>query len=65
MLSPCIWIQGRDEFSKSWDALIWEEYIAKLLGILIDSDLSFNNHVKMIKKASQNLTAMSRMADII
>ena len=23
----------------------WEEYVAKLLGVLIDSDLSFNNHL--------------------
>ena len=39
-------------FAKVGDALIWEEYIAKLLGIPIDSNLSFDNHVKMvIKKA--------------
>ena len=28
--------------------LMWEEYIAKVLGILIDLDLSFEIHVKMI-----------------
>ena len=27
-------------FAKVDDALIWEEYVAKLLGVLIDSDLS-------------------------
>ena len=39
---------------------------AKLLGILIDRDLSFNVHVKMIcKKASQKLAAISRLANIL
>ena len=52
--------------AKVGDATIWEECVAKLLGILIDSDLTFNDHVKMIcKKASQKLSAISRMADII
>ena len=46
--------------------MIFAKVIAKLLGIPIDSDLYFDNHVKMIiKKASQKLTAMSRIADII
>ena len=53
-------------FAKVDDALIWEEYVAKLLGVLIHSDLSFNNNVKMIcKKASQKLTSISRVTDII
>ena len=53
-------------FAKVGDATIWEECVAKLLGILIDSDLTFNDHVKMTcKKASQKLSAISRMADII
>ena len=53
-------------FAKVVDALIWEEYVAKLLGVLIHSDLSFNNNVKMIcKKASQKLTSISRVTDII
>ena len=34
-------------FAKYGDALIWEEYIAKLLGILIDLGIFFDNHVKM------------------
>ena len=51
---------------KILDAQIWEEYIAKVRGILIGSDLSFDNHAKMInKKASEKLTAISRMTDII
>ena len=39
-------------FAKVGDAIIWEEYAAKLLGILIDSNLSFNDHVKMICKTA-------------
>ena len=35
-------------FAKVADTLIWEGYIAKLLGILIDFELSFNNHVRMV-----------------
>ena len=48
------------------DALLWEENSVKLLGLFIDSELSFNNHVKIIcKKASQKLTATLRLADIL
>ena len=37
-----------------------------LLGILIDFDLSFNDHTKMIcKTASQKLSVIARMTDII
>ena len=50
-------------FAKVGDALIWKEYVAKLLGILIESHLSFDKHVKMIIKMAS--TAMSRIADII
>ena len=35
-------------FAKVRDALIWKEYIAKLPGILIDFDLSFDKQVKAI-----------------
>ena len=50
-------------FAKLGGELLWEEDSAKLLGILIDSSLRFDNHVKMIcKKASQKLTATSRMS---
>lgn len=53
-------------FAKVGDALLWEESTAKLLGILIDRDLSFNDHVKMIyRKASQKLAAISRLANIL
>ena len=53
-------------FVKVGDTIIWEEHIANILGILIDSDLSCNDQVKMIcKNVSQNLSAISRMTDII
>ena len=37
-------------FAKVADALLWEENATKLIGILIDRDLSFHAHVKMIGK---------------
>ena len=53
-------------FAKVGDTIIWEEHIANILGILIVSDLSCNDQVKMIcKNVSQNLSAISRMTDII
>ena len=50
-------------FVSASDETIWEENAVKLLlGILIDSDLIFTNHIKMIcKKASQKLTGIARM----
>ena len=48
------------------DALLWEENSVKLLGLIIDSELTFNNYVQMIcKKASQKLTAIVRLANIV
>ena len=48
-------------FASSSDEIIWEENAVKLLGILIDSDLIFNDHLKIIwKKASKKLTAIYR-----
>ena len=53
-------------FATVGDALIWEEVSAKLLGIIIDSSLTFDNHVKTIcKKASQKLTGISRMSNFM
>ena len=55
MTSSCVRSQNELMFSKVGDAMIWEEYAANLLGILTDSNLSFNDLIKMIcKKASQN-----------
>ena len=48
------------------DALLWEEDSVKLLGLLIDSDLTFDGHVKMICiKASQKLNAIQRLAKFL
>ena len=45
---------------KVGDELIWEEYAAKLIfSVLIDSDLLYNGHVKMICKMT--LQTISRM----
>ena len=53
-------------FAKIEDTLLWEENSAKLLGIIIDSALTFDDHVKMLcKKASQKLTAVSRMSNFM
>ena len=48
------------------DALLWEENSVKLLGLIIDSELTFNSYVQMMcKKVSQKLTAILRLANII
>ena len=53
-------------FASLSDETIWEENAVKLLGILIDSNLTFNDHLKIIcKKASQKLTAISRFCHIL
>ena len=53
-------------YAKVGDALLWEEDSVKLLGLFIDSDLSFHGHVKVIcKKASQKLYAIARLANVI
>ena len=52
-------------FAKVGDELLLEDDFAKVLGILIDSSIKFDNHVKICKKASQNLTTISRMSHYI
>ena len=43
-------------FATVGDALIWEEFSAKLLGIIIDSSLTFNDYVnKSFSKTHWNL----------
>ena len=45
-------------------ALLWGEHSVKLLGLFIDSKLTFDIHVQTIcKKASQKLTAIIRLAN--
>ena len=47
------------------DALLWEEHSVKLLGLFIDSKLTFDIHVQTIcKKTSQKLNAILRLANI-
>ena len=65
MSSVSIWIQIRSDATVG-NALLWEENSVKLLGLLIDSELTFNDHVKIIcKKASQKLAASLRLAYIL
>ena len=53
-------------FASLSDESIWEENAVKSLGISIDSDLTFNDHLKIIcKKASQKLSAISRFFYIL
>ena len=48
------------------DELIWEENAVKLLGLIIDRELTFDTYVRIIcKKASQKLTAILRLANIL
>ena len=48
------------------DELIWEENAVKLLGLIIDRELTFDTYVRTIcKKASQKLTAILRLANIL
>ena len=47
------------------DALLWEENSVKLLGLFVDSKLTFDIHVQtFFKKASQKLTAILRLKNI-
>ena len=53
-------------FASVEDALLWGEQSAKLLGILINSSLKFDDHVKMIcKKDSQKLKSISRILNFM
>ena len=53
-------------FAIKRDAIIWDEVSAKLLKIIIDSSLTFNDHVKMIcKKVSQKLTGIARVSNFM
>ena len=53
-------------FASVGDALLWEEDSAKLLGIIKDSSLTFDSHVTMLcRKASQKLTAISRLSNFM
>ena len=46
--------------------MIWENKNVKLLGVKIDSELKFNDHVSNIyKKACRKLTALKRLTKIL
>ena len=46
--------------------MVIETHLVKLLGIKIESELTFNNHMKIVcKKASQKLNALCRLCTII
>ena len=45
---------------------IWENSKQKLLGVVIDRDLSFNGHVSSLrKKADRKLSVLSRLSNLI
>ena len=46
--------------------MIWEENAVKLSGLITDHELTFDTNVRTIcKKASQKLTAILRLANIL
>ena len=46
--------------------MIWEQNNVKLLGVHIDSKLSFNDHVtSLCVKAGRKLTALTRIANLL
>ena len=55
----CLWIRvGKEQ--------IWESQSEKLLGITIDKNLTFNEHLTNIcKKASQKLSALARISQVL
>ena len=51
---------------KVGEKIIWESSHEKLLGIVIDKKLNFNNHLNILcKKVSTKVTALARMVKII
>ena len=48
------------------NARIWESQHHKLLGVTIDKNLKFNNHISdMCIKASRKLTALGRLSRLL
>ena len=53
-------------WAKVGESVIWESHQEKLLGITIDKNLNFNEHISIIcKKASAKVTALSRLMKIL
>ena len=54
-----LWVRVGDE-------MIWESQAEKLLGMLVDKDLNFNSHLKVLcKKVNQKVSALARIARIL
>ena len=48
------------------NATVWETQNQKLLGVTIDKNLKFNNHISDIcKKAGRKLTAIGRLSRVL
>ena len=53
-------------FTKVGDEIIWESLSEKLLGVTVDKDLNFNEHLSNIcKKVSCKITALGRIAKFL
>ena len=53
-------------FVKVGEQVIWESEQEKLLGLIVDKKLKFQEHIKrMIKTASSKLSALTRLARIL
>ena len=49
-------------WAKVGELVIWESKKEKLLGLIIDHKLKFNNHAALLcKKACRKITALSRL----
>ena len=54
-----LWVRVGEE-------MIWESRNEKLLGVLLDKNLDFEEHLSVVcKKASQKVSALARMARIL
>ena len=66
----CHFIVSGHKYEHIWakigNSIIWEEIIINLLGIHIDSKLTFHQHVSIIcDKAGRKLTSLTRLMNIL
>ena len=53
-------------FVRVGEEMIWESRNEKLLGVLLDKNLDFEEHLSVLcKKASQKVSALARLARIL
>ena len=53
-------------FVKVGDELTWESKAEKLLGVIIDKNLNFDNHLSILtSKAGQKVTALARVTNVL